>query len=408
MVIVISILWGLVFFNWVRFRDYVYPALVQSLLWAVIVTLFTIKKHDFLPVSRTTWVILTLGPASFTMGAFIATYGHVPFRGRNYLRRLPKRLPSYLLVFCTLALLPYLAMKAYAFATQGPFQNGFANLRYAMTTGSGTTGGYGILAYLFPLAFFAAGIQMLRFAGSTSRNGRFITWLSIATAFVYGVLSSGRGILLTLLLIIFMIPIVLRTVRVIPAALLLATLSFLMFVTLGVLMWKGGNVKATFSENVSSMATTIEVYLLASIPAFDHLVRSGSPYYFGEYSFRTFFAVLRAIGVNVSVKPLVQDFVYVPMPTNIYTVYQPYFLDFGLPALPLAQFIFGFLHGFIYRKATIYRPHPFYVFLLSILMLPLVSQYGGDLYFSLLSMWIQYLTYSIAFTVVLSRQTGAI
>lgn len=410
MITLIVVLWCLVVLNWLRFRDAIYPGLLQSSLWAVVVSLFYVSQDDFLPVGETTWLIIGSGVLTFSIGCLLATEGHVPFRSRNYLGALPMRLPSYSLVFVVVAFLPFVIARAHALASGGPFQSGFANLRYSLSSNVEGTGGYGILAYLVPIAFFAAALQLLRIFGSPSRRQqreRLITLVAVTVGVLYGLLSSGRGILFMLLCIVFIIPVVLRAVRPVRAFTLFLGTSLSVFVALGVLTGKGGSVEASISDNFVSMARSMETYLLASIPAFDRLISIGSPYDNGANAFRTVFAILHSIGFEVRVDPLVQAFVYVPMPTNIYTVYQPYFMDFGLIALPLFQFVFGLIHGFFYRRATVFQPHPLYVFLFSLSMFPLFTQYGGDAYFSLLSMWVQYLIYSFAFLVVFSRRTKA-
>jgi len=405
---VVIVLWSVVGLNWLRFKDVLYPGLLQSCLWAIVVTAYHVLQKDFIPVGVETWITIGSGIVAFSMGAFVATYGHTPFRGRNHLRLLPMCIPAYVLVLISIIFLPLMLAKAYTFAFAGPFQNYFANLRYAMTIGREETGGYGSLKYLIPLVYLSIALQLLRRFGSSSVNGNGMLFISIAVGTIYGILTSGRAILLMLFLIIFMIPVVLRAMQPIRTFIVLIIITLFMFISLGILMGKGGSIDRGILENIRSMTTNIKVYLLGSIPAFDQLIKNGSSYDMGLHTFRTVFAVLNFIGYDVSVKQLVQDFVYVPMPTNVYTVYQPYYQDFGLFTAVLFQYFFGLVHGFIYRKATTFRPHPFYVFWFAISMFPLISQYGGDSYFSLLSMWVQYLIYSSIFLIILSRRNKGV
>jgi len=100
----------------------------------------------------------------------------------------------------------------------------------------------------------------------------------------------------------------------------------------------------------------------------------------------------------------VQPWVDVPMPTNVYTVYQPYIKDFGLVGGSLVLFVLGFLHALLYRRATVRNPHTTYVFLFALSLFPLVMQAFQDMYFSLLSLWIQYGTWAVVLFIVLHER----
>ena len=389
--------------NGFRFRDILYPGFLQSFVWATIVSLFSVFQNDFMPISFITWLVIGLGVIAFSMGSFISTCGHSPFRLYNKVRTLPMHLPTFLLIILIILFLPVFIKKAYMFYVGGPFDNGFMNLRYALSTNSEQTGGYGILKYLVPIAFFVASQQILRVAHIFSKREKVLAFISIVAAVTYGLLSSGRSTLIMFMLTAFSIPIVLRRIRPIRSGSVFFFVLFIFFVLHGILMGKGGSLNQSWSENIFSMLRTIETYLLSSIPALNFQLHI-NPDYGIAHTFRTIFALLHAIGFDFNVKPLVKNFVGTPFLTNVYTLYQPYYLDYGLMALPFFQFGFGFLHGALYRKATIYRPASVYIFFFSLSMCPLFLQFFNDQYFSLMSQWMQYLTYSIVFCVFLSRR----
>lgn len=66
-----------------------------------------------------------------------------------------------------------------------------------------------------------------------------------------------------------------------------------------------------------------------------------------------------------------QPFVYVPVATNVYTIFQPFFQDFGYIGVASAATIYGFISGILYRKAC--NGHAFskclYLYLAYILVL---------------------------------------
>ena len=48
---------------------------------------------------------------------------------------------------------------------------------------------------------------------------------------------------------------------------------------------------------------------------------------------------------------MLQEFVGVPYPVNVYTMYKDYVIDFGYPGTLVTIGIIGFLHTLLYRKA---------------------------------------------------------
>lgn len=389
-------LWLIVLLNRFRFGDFLYPGFLQSLIWAIIVSLFSILQDDFIPISYTTWVVIGLGVVFFSMGAFTSTYGHSPFVSQNDARILPARFPTLFLIMLTAAFVPLLVQKAYMFFMNGPFENGFANLRYAVTANRQETGGYGFFKYLTPIAFFATGQQILRVLHLSSKREKSLTFISIVSAMIYGLISTGRTTIILYLLIVIGIPLVLRRISYKHAVYILLILGIFLFISIGILMGKFGTFTDNLSYNFSLMYKTVETYLLAGIPALNLQLQT-HPDCGVSHILRTIYAILHPMGFSVKSLPLIQNFVFTPFPTNVYTVYQPYFLDLGLLALPIFQFGFGFIHGFLYRKATVYRPASSYVFLFAISMFPLALQFFEDLYFSLMSLWVQFLILTILF-----------
>jgi oligosaccharide repeat unit polymerase len=129
-------------------------------------------------------------------------------------------------------------------------------------------------------------------------------------------------------------------------------------------------------------------YLVASIPAFDQYSQSTEDYGLGLNIFRTVFVVLTKLGIDVNAPELIREFQYVPMPTNVYTVYQPYYADFSWIGLIVIQFFLGFWHGILFRETN--NKNTFYAVPYVLFLYPLFMQFFQDQYFSLLSVWIQY------------------
>jgi oligosaccharide repeat unit polymerase len=143
------------------------------------------------------------------------------------------------------------------------------------------------------------------------------------------------------------------------------------------------------SPNVNALSAldALSLYLLGSLAALDHTLLQGSaPLDWGLNSFRSVLAVVDAMGFNVTVIPLVKEYVFVPDATNVYTVYLPYLQDFGPVGVVVFLGFFGWLHARLYRAAKSQDPRLVILYALSVY--PLLMQFFQDQYFSLLTTWV--------------------
>ena len=49
------------------------------------------------------------------------------------------------------------------------------------------------------------------------------------------------------------------------------------------------------------------------------------------------------------VKNKLQEFVFVPVSTNVYTIFQPFYIDFGYPGIAFFAVLYGCACGYLYR-----------------------------------------------------------
>ena len=92
------------------------------------------------------------------------------------------------------------------------------------------------------------------------------------------------------------------------------------------------------------------IYVLSPPAAFERISEDISTQ-FGSHTFQTFYLFLNRFGGNYEVNTKLQEFVWVPLPTNVYTVFQPFFMDFGYRGVAFFAMIYGLLSGWAYRYA---------------------------------------------------------
>jgi len=118
------------------------------------------------------------------------------------------------------------------------------------------------------------------------------------------------------------------------------------------LVFYGINVLRT-PENAAKEPTFVDffnVYILSPSVAFER-VQEKLTEQFGSRSFAFFYALVSRLGLaNYVVEPKLQEFVHVPIPTNVYTVFQPFFQDFGYKGIAFFATVYGVFTGWLYRQ----------------------------------------------------------
>jgi oligosaccharide repeat unit polymerase len=108
------------------------------------------------------------------------------------------------------------------------------------------------------------------------------------------------------------------------------------------------------SENSQTERTFfdfIAIYILSPAAAFERADIDLTDQ-FGTHTLAFFNAVLSKLHLaDVYVEETVQPFVWIPLPTNVYTAFQPFYEDFGYKGIAFFATVYGVLFGWLYRKA---------------------------------------------------------
>ena len=102
-----------------------------------------------------------------------------------------------------------------------------------------------------------------------------------------------------------------------------------------------------YSQN-ESLLDFIGMYVMSPPVAFCRVVREVEQQ-FGANTFETVYLFLNRFGAHFTVHEKTQEFVFVPISTNVYTIMQPFFRDFGYLGVAFFAWIYGVLSGVLYR-----------------------------------------------------------
>ena len=104
------------------------------------------------------------------------------------------------------------------------------------------------------------------------------------------------------------------------------------------------------ANNDASFLDFFAMYILSPPVAFEQVQEKLTPQ-FGSRTFAFFYAFASKMGWGTYViKPKLQEFVQVPIYTNVYTVFQPFFEDFGYKGVAFFSTVYGIFTGWLYRQ----------------------------------------------------------
>lgn len=361
-----------------RAKRLMVPASINALVWLA-VSLTYQTQGDRLDVLR--WdaiAVVVLGVAAFYCGAIWSKRVRLTLPQPSHSVVAPKWFLPVLLGVLAIGLIGNLG-KALAYL---PFTDGmslfggqsswYGNLRNTLIADH--QGSYGIWSYFVPLSYAAAAYLLC----DRKKFGKYCAIIASLIAFGFVFLATGRTFILLLISILFVVAVSRGLVNKTRAIALLIPLFLIVF-------W----VSPLIAGRVSGGGFNyFMMYFVSPLANFDwgmHGIFACCTY--GETTFRTIFAVLAKLGFKVNVVELIQPWAETKLSGNVYTVFMPYYRDFGVAGVGVFMFAFGALHTWIARQASI--DNPLAVFVNAILFYALVMQFFQDQYFSLLSQWIQ-------------------
>lgn len=103
------------------------------------------------------------------------------------------------------------------------------------------------------------------------------------------------------------------------------------------------------SEDNATVSSVLGVYIYSPLLALSKLSELDSSGDSGIYTFRFIFAILYKLGLS-STEPVktIMEYVNVPVPTNVFTVMQPFFQDYSLYGVAFGAMFYGVIYASAY------------------------------------------------------------
>ena len=361
-------------------RNVLYPPFLFTLNWFVVFCLYLVPLVEVNELGASTLAVVASGVAAFSAGGAIAERGRDPRPLADFTHRNP--IVKKVILLCCLAFLPAFFWEIRRLSAVGGFDSFMISARVAMNDAA-TNGEkiYSSRLYIAApmLALFVALVFLIE--AREWRRERVWVWSSILTALAFSVLTTGRTWLMELVVGLAGIYLLKsrrfsageawRFVRW-PLAALLALFSILVPVNKDISGVNGGATEA--------IADYAFGYAVIPLAGFDYVLHHASEYkYDPNHTFRDLLpGFARIAGIRYMPPPMLDDFVSVPFPTNVYTIFKSYYVDFGLTGMLIAMFVIGAGQTWLFRRAL--TGDHFYVFLFAVSLYPLAMAVFDDSY----------------------------
>lgn len=325
---VLKMEWGGVFSPWS----------IMLFHWAAILLMFFVESDLLEPLSTQFYYSLLLWVSIFVLCSF-GIYQFLPRRNVSYdLRKMEVNTLIFNVFFwLSVIITPLHLYQIMKLVMMFDPTDMLSNIRVlAVSEESGT----GLLNYSYVINQVLLVVAMCRYPNISKWKLAVIVLCTLISAFAV----MEKGILLYLVVVVLFASYEKRYIKmhtIITILCLIVGLFF--FLTL-----------ARFSEDSGASKTFtfvdfFAIYILSGPVAFGRLVEDLTMQ-FGANTFQTAYLFLnRMFPGQYEVHQALQEFVWIPLPTNVYTVMQPFYIDFGYTGVAYFAFVYGTASAVLYR-----------------------------------------------------------
>jgi len=309
--------------------------MVNLLHWGIIVLLLLALPSTLWPLTPRFWSSLAIWVVVFT----ILALSFIPTKESTVqLKSIPVNTYVYnILLVIAIALTPLYLYQSYKLVLDYGLDNYFLAARMVALDEDTNMG---LLAYCVV-------INQVLFVATVMAGNTLAWWKHLLVAVLYalcGIAIMEKGTLIFMIIVSAMVYyqrdiLKIRHIAIVGVALIIAAFAFTML-------------RSDDSDNLqdqSSFQTFFETYVLAGPVAYCYMPDETSVQP-GVNTFSQFYLIANKLNIaNLEVKDKLQEFIEVPVYTNTYTVFQPFYLDYGLWGIALFAAIYGLLFGLIFR-----------------------------------------------------------
>ena len=347
------------------------PWNITILLWAFVLLCIYLLGDKLYPLTSQFYICISLWLSVFCISSFL-TYNLIGNKDYNYVSAPlnDNMILFYILLAFSLVLSPMCVKKMLDIVSAFGSDNMMRNIRLLAVEGEG----FGLLDQCFI-------INKVLFIIAVWKYPKISIWKVLLIFFLL-ILNSiaimDKGTLFFIMIVTVFILYEkgkIKTYHLAIGGSLIVVLFFMLTILRG-----GTDNEGNYNAQMD-LLEFLAIYIFANPVAFSYLNQAVVPQ-FGANTFYLLYYYLNRYGFgDYIVVDIVQEFVDVPVPTNLYTVMQPFYVDFGEIGVAYFALIYGVFIGWCYAgyKRGVSTAKCLYTYLVMVLVL----QFGQEQIFLL-------------------------
>lgn len=312
------------------------PASLHVLSWTILFFSGILVGNKFYPLNLDTFIIFLVWYIVAGLMFFVMYFSQNQNNNyiilKKYEIKYIKTLSLMVLICCFVTI-----FEIFKVGFGGP-NHFFLNLRLSLFLEDYTGPRYVVtpVIYLFLTPLFAIALMC--------KNSKKLLFLLIFWQLLFVVSTMGKFSILTPLLIYMVIKYSGKKIKIKISRI------FLLSGGVGLLFFLINMIRSSESSDSDNILAMVGSYTYSPLLALGQ-VQMCDDCSFGQYTFRFFYAICYKLGLSLQ-PPVntVLDYAYVPFPTNVYTVIQPFYFDFGLYGVFYGALFYGTFYSLIYFK----------------------------------------------------------
>lgn len=364
--------------NYKMGRSILYPPFAFCVLWLFVLGIYLSRPVELDPLRPETIFLLGAGAVAFTAGSTCAKL--LPKQLIALKLKLwppvPEKTSSLkkLLTFCVIAGMLATAVNTVRMGLGGA-EGILANARQAtIDSRTGNVAPFSVLDYLPTLSILCCTLFLIE------KRDKWFWWTALGSLMI-AVLTTGRTPILQLFCVLITIHLTKnQRTRFLPALRSLRWPVLLFLLLFAGLVFFDKKMSDVGGSVLGALSYFVLGYIVLPTAALNYVLNNAS--YYGTAPHHTFKIFLEAGSMlslwSYTPPPLLDSFVWVPLPANVYTGYKFYFTDFGLWGCLIAVGIISFLQTLLYRRAL--AGSEFSLYLFAITVFPLLMFIFDDQY----------------------------
>lgn len=377
-ILIISLLTLIALFIVFKAGDASSPWMVTTAVWLVILVMFQLSGHLLYPLGMRFYTCVAIWVPILCITSMLTYYAFPACKPEPAADEMPTNQLFFNFFFLiSVVFTPLYIYEIYQVVSMFDAADMMYNLRI-LANSDYQLRGQSVLKYISAInqALFIIGVW--RYPRVSKPRFAFIVVANILCA----VAIMEKGALFFMLVITLFVLYQKRKVKLRNVAITVVIIFFLFY---GFNFLRSGG----DDENASTLLDFLSVYVLSPSVAFEQ-VQEKLTDQFGSRTLAFFYAVGQKLGFgHYAVEQKLQEFAYVPIPTNVYTVFQPFFEDFGYRGVAFFASVYGVFTGWLYRQC--HNGNAISRCLYAYVLMTLVLQFYQENLILSLSVLIQYL-----------------